>query len=385
MSDERNHMTEPGSSAHVTDTDIQRFRRRELPGGALVVFADHLGSCDQCRERLANRREVAAAETSFDAAVGLSDNHVPEDEVHAYVNGTLDAARRRWVDNHLERCTSCAEEIGDLQRFAGADHERRGGRGTWWYIGLAAAAALLLTAAVSGLFRTTPPPAIMVLNDGTATISVDARGNVRQVAGLTPGDATRVQQALVSQQLTVPPDVAALAGTRGLLRGEASDTRFRVVAPVATAVLSDRPAFRWTAIADHAAYVVRLRDETTGIIISSPPVQNVEWTPDVPLTRGDTYVWQVEASVGGQESTTPTPPAPPAMFVVLNAADAARLTQAPASHLVRGILYANAGVLDDAEREFSELRTQNPSSEAVRHFVYQLEQARAPKPPAQRP
>jgi len=54
----------------------------------------------------------------------------------------------------------------------------------------------------------------------------------------------------------------------------------------------------------------------------------------------------------------------------------ARLAQAPASHLVRGVLYADAGLFDDAEREMAELEAQNPGSEMVRRFVDQLAQLR---------
>jgi hypothetical protein len=380
MSGERNHMTAPGSSAHVTDSDIERFRGRELPAGALVVFADHLGTCGQCRARLATSHDLASAERAFDSAIGVSDSHVPEDDVHAYVDGRLDAMRRRRIDAHLERCASCAEEMRDLQRFAADGHAVHGRRGTWWYIGLAAAAVLLLAATLPRIFHATPPPALMVLNDGAATISVDARGNISPLAGLESGDATRIQRALVSGRLAVPPAVAALAGTEGQLRGDTSEMRFHVVTPLATAVLSDRPTLRWTALSDDATYVVTLRDDTSGVTIDSPPVTTVEWTPDVPLTRGDTYVWQVEASLQGQHSTTPKPPSPPAMFVVLDAAAAARLARAPASHLARGILYADAGALDDAAREFSALRRQNASWETVDRFVSQMAQARSPQP-----
>jgi len=182
----------------------------------------------------------------------------------------------------------------------------------------------------------------------------------------------------------IPPSIVALSGAGSQLRGDVSEARFRVVAPVATAVLSDRPVLRWTALASDAAYVVRLHDETTGAMISSPPVRSVEWTPDAPLTRSDTYVWQVESSNQGQEYTAPAPPAPPATFIVLDAATAARLADAPASHLVRGILYADAGALDDAQREFSALSAQNPTSDVVHDFLNQLVRARALKPANQR-
>ena len=114
-------------------------------------------------------------------------------------------------------------------------------------------------------------------------------------------------------------------------------------------------------------YVVTLQDQSTGQTISSPPVTGNEWAPDQPLTRGTTYAWQVAGSRcrrngnrraeasgsarqvhGGGRSGQPT-----------------GFERLPASHLVRGVLYANAGLLDDAERELAALSAQNPNSEVA--------------------
>ena len=50
----------------------------------------------------------------------------------------------------------------------------------------------------------------------------------------------------------------------------------------------------------------------------------------------------------------------------------------PSSHLLRGILYAGAGVLDDAAREFAALRAQNPTSPFAQQLIDQLASARRP-------
>lgn len=83
-------------------------------------------------------------------------------------------------------------------------------------------------------------------------------------------------------------------------------------------------------------------------------------------------MWQVEGSVDGRVVVAPSPPAPPATFSVVPHTDAERLARAPESHLIRGILYANAGVLDQAAEELEQLRAQNPESEAVRQLLAQL-------------
>jgi anti-sigma factor RsiW len=385
MDDERNDMSAPGSAPHLTDGEIDRFRRRTLLADELVAFADHLAACDTCRVRVAPPADLAAAAMRFASALGLAESHVPEDDVHRYVDGTLDAVRRGEIEQHLEQCATCADEVVNLQHFARqTPHDRRRG-GAWWFSGLAAAAALLLGVLAWQRMRDVPP-ILMVLNDGAATIGVDASGNVDGVKGLPADDRSRLRQVLVAGRLMVPPAVVALAGVdSGTLRGPGDASGFRVIAPVATAVLSDRPALRWTRLSDNAIYVVRLHDEVTGSTVTSPPLRAGEWVPETPLARGDIYVWQVEGSADGRESTAPIPPAPAARFVILNAADAARMARAPASHLLRGVLYASVGLLDDAERELTELKRQNPTSDLVRRLVDQLGQAQPRTEPVDRP
>ncbi len=374
------YMSPLAPSPHVTDADIDQFRRHALSGGNLIRFADHLDACDSCRLRALRTSDGNRTRLPLNAALGLPDPHVDEDDVHAYVDGTLDAAHRAEIDEHVARCKACAEEIRDLERFARGD--RASQRRPWWYAGLAAAAVLAFAVLLVGRFRGAPPPELVVLNDGPATLTVDARGNVSLTDGLSPDEKARVRQALAGGRLDLPAAVLTLGGLDNQrLRGPAAEAGFRVQSPIATAVLSDTPRLRWTPLADHAVYVVRLRDETAGTTVTSPPLLEREWAPAAPLTRGDVYVWQVEGSAGREERTAPQPPAPAARFIVLDAQTAARLTRAPASHLVRGILYATAGVLDDAEREFAALRSLNPSSAMAQHLADQLAHARRPTSP----
>jgi hypothetical protein len=97
------------------------------------------------------------------------------------------------------------------------------------------------------------------------------------------------------------------------------------------------------------------------------------------LVRGRTYAWQVAASAGEKEIIAPRPPEPPARFMVAEASAAARLRRLPSSPLARGVLYANAGLLDDAEREFKSIGPGGEGADHVEAFVAQLRQARAPR------
>jgi hypothetical protein len=81
----------------------------------------------------------------------------------------------------------------------------------------------------------------------------------------------------------------------------------------------------------------------------------------------------VTASKDGQEITSPVTPAPRAQFKIVDEETAREINQHrgahPDSHLALGILYARAGLLDDAEREFQLLLNANPHSDIARTFL----------------
>jgi hypothetical protein len=88
----------------------------------------------------------------------------------------------------------------------------------------------------------------------------------------------------------------------------------------------------------------------------------------------------VKAVRGGEEVTSPRPPAPQARFRVLDRAKADELARArrayPSSHLALGLLYAEAGLLKEAEQELRLLRKANPDSEIARRLLSQIQALR---------
>src|SRR4029077_9817890 len=108
----------------------------------------------------------------------------------------------------------------------------------------------------------------------------------------------------------------------------------------------------------------------------SPQLTSNLWTSP-PLSRGRVYAWQVKATKEGQEVTAPRPPAPQAKFRVLDQAKTDEIVRArrayPSSHLTLGLLYANAGLLREAEQELRLLQKANPDSEIVRSLLRQVQ------------
>jgi hypothetical protein len=88
----------------------------------------------------------------------------------------------------------------------------------------------------------------------------------------------------------------------------------------------------------------------------------------------------VKASKEGEEIKAPRPPAPQAKFRVLDQAKMQEIAQANkaygSSHLTMGLLYVQAGLLDEAEQHFQALRKSNPDSALVRRLLNEVNRMR---------
>jgi hypothetical protein len=162
--------------------------------------------------------------------------------------------------------------------------------------------------------------------------------------------------------------------------GSNNKPEFSVLEPTGSVSLTDRPAFRWSEMEGAAGYVVEVYDDQFKLAASSPQLANHSWTIPQPLPRGKIYSWQVKAMKDGQEVTSPRPPAPQAKFRVLDQSKANELARAkrsyPSSHLTLGLLYADAGLLKEAEHEFRLLLRANPNSDLARTLLRQVQSLR---------
>jgi hypothetical protein len=138
-----------------------------------------------------------------------------------------------------------------------------------------------------------------------------------------------------------------------------------------------RPTFEWRPLSGAESYVVTVFDERARVLARSPSVPAVTWTPPDPLPRSVTLVWQVVAQRDGAKITAPAAPAPPTRFRVLDAGTAQQLldlqSRYPESHLLLGILYADAGVIDEAKIHLERVSTADPRSRIARETLRRLE------------
>ena len=154
--------------------------------------------------------------------------------------------------------------------------------------------------------------------------------------------------------------------------------------PVGNVLLTDRPAFRWSAMEGATGYVVEVYDDQFKLVASSPQLTIAHGPHRNHLARGNVYSWQVKAIKDGQEITSPRPPAPQAKFRILDQAKANELARAKrayaSSHLTLGLLYAEAGLLKEAEQEFRLLHRANPNSDLARTLLRQVQSLVARQP-----
>src|SRR5262249_50738671 len=216
------------------------------------------------------------------------------------------------------------------------------------------------------------------LNDGGGMMVLDRDGKLSGAESLPPSYRQLVKRALIDQQLQKPPSLEGLTrpGASAIRSGDNQGGKFSVIEPAGKVVLSDQPTFRWSPLAGATSYVVEIYDDKVALAAASPQLVDQSWTVPQSLKRGAVYSWQVTAVKDGQEFVTPSAPAPAAKFFILDQAKANELIQArrtyASSHLTLALLYEEAGMLDEAERELRSLQKANPDSEIVKRLMANL-------------
>jgi hypothetical protein len=421
-------------SDHLTQTQIEGYSSRLLPAVDLLSVSDHLGLCDVCRRQvqralsgdaayLALRSELFDQTQLFSSLTERA--HLTFEQIVESVDATLAGEELQMVKDHLACCQQCLLAVDDLRAFKDqiepelelqdqlSSESVTSEKGRWfifWPKPLvfgSALAALLLAASGwmvwqafkgtkegPGATVMTPLPrpsvstspgatpggaeAIALLNDGAGQMRLDQAGKLSGVDHLPPAYQQMVKSALTNQELEKSPLLAGLTPTGITPRGGGNEPggKFSLIGPVRTLTLSDQPVFRWSRLKGAASYVVEIYDEEFDMVVTSPRITGQRWRTPQPLKRSGVYYWQVKAIKDGRELVSPHPPAPQAKFLILDEAKANELERArqdyASSHLLLGLLYAQAGLLDEAEAEFRALQKANPNSAIADRLLQQI-------------
>jgi anti-sigma factor RsiW len=419
---------------HLTQKQIEDYSQSRLAAAELLAAGDHLGECETCRSRVETSLNVDEAFFALhqQALAGNAHAHLTSAQTGEYVDKNLSGDELQFVTDHLSSCEQCAFAVDDLRAFRNEiapSLDREFGpaqaqpvvRESWGQrfltlfrvspvpaFGTAGLAVLMLmflgwivwrapkdekpevvavpaptsqplpSAVPSVEVQPEPSPVVVArLNDGAGVVSLDQEGKLSGADNLPPAYQELVKKTLTAQRIERSSQLQGLTRPPSSLMGVNEPGReFSVLAPAGNVVLSDRPAFRWSKFEGASSYVVEVYDEQFKLVMSSPEVSTVSWTATQSLPRGRVYSWQVKAIKDGQEVTVPRPPAPQAKFRVIDQGkmnEIARAKQAyGSSHLVLGVLYAEAGLLREAEHEFRLLQRANPESEIVRNLLRQV-------------
>jgi hypothetical protein len=146
---------------------------------------------------------------------------------------------------------------------------------------------------------------------------------------------------------------------------------FSIIEPFATLVRTDRPRFRWTPLPQADSYVVSIYDEALHVVTTSEPLTDTQWIVSRPLKAGIIYTWIVTASKVGKDVIAPVAPGR-AEFRVLEKADVNKLDHRIGGislKAARAILFAEAGLLSDAEAGFKDYLAKRPNDQRVRELL----------------
>jgi hypothetical protein len=420
-------------SDHLSDEELNRYRGRMMAPVDLLAANDHLAVCDRCYMRFGGdylqaaydlaraslrpgSEDAVRAERESERAVAIKSPGVLAGIVAAIrrqvnprfiqvaagviitagvTGGLATLTMRNEPDQSGEAIEERRAAMGRMEvelsrlREQNAALERELKSSQDAIAGLQerlSAGANLATGAV-----TRPASrAVLSLNDGAGVVTMESSGRLTGLRmSLSQSHERLVKTVLATGRVKTPPVLARLmARSRTLMgAGRAADP-YPLLSPVRTAVASERPTFKWRALEGATGYVVSVYDAKMNDVVASQPLQETVWTTTRPLDRGEVYTWQVRAIRDGLEIRLPAPDLPNAKFMVIRKSTAQELEMVEwakrargvnnnnYSPLVLGILYANAGLLDEAESELEEVVRANPQSRLAEQLLKSLRAAR---------
>lgn len=420
---------------HLTQKQIEDYSQHRLGAAELLTVGDHVADCEACRQRVeAGMNGDAAFFTLHGETLGDELRvHLTADQTAEYVDKNLSGDALQVVTDHLAGCEQCLLAVEDLRAFRNEiapslDREYQPAavppsvvKESWFTrfgslfrvspipaFGSAALAVLLLAVIAWLVWRAPnerqpqiaeaptpasqpspslepapsqpqPVPVVAQLNDGGRVLTLDQEGKLSGADDLPAAYKSLVTKALSTQRIEKSSQLQGLTRPpSSLMSSDNQKDQFSVLEPAGSVLLTDKPAFRWSTLDGATGYVVEVYDGQFNLVTSSPQLSNPSWTTTLP--RGNVYSWQVKAIKDGQEITSPRPPAPQAKFRVLDQAKASELARAKraygSSHLTLALLYAEAGLLKEAEQELRLVQRSNPNSDLARKLLRQIQSFR---------
>ncbi len=346
---------------HLTSQQVTEWRSGVTGAEDILRLDDHLASCPDCRALVVGGTDSPDINSAIrHLRSEFSSEHLTDAQMDDYA-----ASRPLPADvmQHLDQCEECRADAADLRKFASEEPPAatthkvvpiRSGSPVW----LRSLAAAVAVAALGLAVRFALDKKVDPAGDKAPVASLGQ--SPEEVALNIPVQyRDEVKAAMYSGGLHIPEAIAGMEAGPIQLRSttDVKPSALHVISPQATAVVEDTPVFRWTSV-DGASYTISIYDDQFHAMESASGLKVTEWRPDKPLRRGAVYRWEVRAVKGKHADLAPAPTEPEARFSVLGVAVTQRLAEARTAMthapLAMGILYADAGALDDAKRELAD-------------------------------
>jgi hypothetical protein len=343
---------------HVTVAEIESIKGGTASVEMAASVGEHVRHCAGCAAKMQTALSLGETAALFRAALTIEEEseHLDDDQIEAMAATSLPAAEQHRAAAHLAECRECRDDVADLRRWILHSKRRSQRRSAVTYVAAAAAVAAVGFLGLAVL-REREQPAV---ENPPSKVVTASRVEVPVAAGkdaptLRPEWRELIRQVRATRRLPFPADLRELArGDR--FRGNGGQQYTVSVFPSATAVDDVRPELRWSDVAG-GRYIVTVMVGTE-VVARSEALTAPRWRTPVPLERGVLHRWQIEVIRGDERFAIPAPPSPPAAFRVVGQREHAELEaakrEAPDDHLLRGILYARAGMVDEARRELEQ-------------------------------
>jgi anti-sigma factor ChrR (cupin superfamily) len=341
---------------HITMARIEAFRRGELPKEDLVSVATHLRDCDDCSARFEAVR--TAANALIDDLTGFE--HPEVEELFAYADGELDAARRNGIAGHLRDCAQCREDVGDATRERNQLHAIT----MWPRLAAAAAAVIVLGSLAFWFTQQRQQPANPVSHPVVIHVP----------SPRAPGEwDSLVAEARQTGKVATPAIIRQLRGESDTYRGSLESPASLHLSPAGTVVVSQQPEFTWRAN-EGERYVVSVACDEA-LAEKSEPVAGGRWTPAHSLPRGVNCTWQLERLRDHEIFPPLTAPQPELRILGEAALNAIRKaeSQQPRDEFVIALLYAHAGAQKEAEAHLRTYIAEHPSDAVASRILESIE------------
>jgi anti-sigma factor RsiW len=396
---------------HLSQEELKRFHNENLTEADRTIFESHLEFCSECKEQADElRAAVAAASTP---ASGRNAGRI-EGETKARGGWLPGFIGRPLAWNRAASITAIIAVVGGLllilalwlqqrpaqqrQDQAAQTEQKDNSIPPATMQNNSAAPAPTGELAGSNQNQTAPaeinnrdstnsspegsqPDAstvVVSLRDGEAEVGLDSQGKLMGLEKFAPQTQRAVQAALATESLPKPQALSELAGPKINLMDQSTDgLPFQLIAPVGAVISSNRPTLRWQPLKGATSYTVSIFDSDFNRVLKSTPLTANSWAAPHSLQNGKLYSWEVTAMRGDEAITSPIAPAPQARFKILEAEKIREIAmvrkQQAGSHLTLGVLYARAGLLNEAEREFRALVNANPQSNVAKKLLHEVQ------------